>query len=217
MPRRLFMDVPDVKWRFKDPETGKPGPPDYSVANYAYAIGKSCNHYRDPDILKSSPASIVEDLVKSWEAERSHKIDPTQHLSVNQERFSICGNQAKRYNNVDANKVGNYNLLLANADTTLYDSENTTWEESHAMFHKAFMAFPWEVLEVLTFPDIGNPNWPNCDNPDFVTFTWRHWGDFTGEYKGNKGKGERIDMYGFATARISRTGPVNLSDGMPAP
>ena len=69
------MDLPDIKWRFKDKVTGKPAPPDYSLANYAYAIGKSTNHKRDPDILKSSPESIVEDLVKSWEMERSHKPD----------------------------------------------------------------------------------------------------------------------------------------------
>ena len=74
MPRRLFMDLPDIKWRFKD-DSGKPKPPEYSLANYAYAVGKTTNHMRDPDILKSSPESIVEDLVKSWEMERSHKVD----------------------------------------------------------------------------------------------------------------------------------------------
>ena len=57
------------------------------------------------------------------------------------------------------------------------------------MFHKSFPAFPWEVMEVLAFPDLGNPNWPDCANPDFVAFTWRHWGNFTGKYKENKGKG----------------------------
>ena len=52
MPRRLFMDLPDIKWRFKD-DNGKPKPPEYSLANYAYAVGKTTNHMRDPDILKS--------------------------------------------------------------------------------------------------------------------------------------------------------------------
>ena len=42
------------------------------------------------------------------------------------------------------------------------------------MFHGSFAAFPWEVLEVFTGPPV-------------VAFTWRHWGHFTGEYKGNKG------------------------------
>lgn len=89
------------------------------------------------------------------------------------------------------------------------------------MFHKSFAAFPWEVLEVIAFPDLANPAWPQVDNPDTVVFTWRHWGNFTGEYKGNKGKGELVEMYGFASAKISRTGPIvgleTISDGKPAP
>lgn len=220
MPRRLFMDLPDIKWRFKD-DNGNPKPPDYSLANYAYAIGKTTNHMRDPDVLKSSPESIVEDLVKSWEMERSHKPDHTQHISTNPERFSIRANLGKTFDNVTANKVGNYNALLAGADPSLYDYEKMTWENSHEAFHKSFAAFPWEVLEVIAFPDLANPAWPNVDNPDQVVFTWRHWGHFTGEYKGNKGKGELIEMYGFASAKISRTGPVvgleTISDGKPVP
>jgi len=38
-----------------------------------------------------------------------------------------------------------------------------------------------------------------------VTFSWRHWANFTGTYKGNKGKGELVNMYGFATATVSPT------------
>jgi hypothetical protein len=216
MPRRLFTDLPGIKWRFKD-DSGKPKPPDYSLANYAYAIGKSINHMRDPDILKSSAESIVEDLVKSWEMERSHKPDHTQHMSTNPDRFSIRANFGKSFNNVEANRVGNYNALLAGADPKLYDYKGMTWEGSHDMFHKSFAAFPWEVLEVIAFPDLANPSWPKVDNPDTVAFTWRHWGHFTGKYKNNKGKGELIEMYGFGTAKISRTGPINLSDGKPAP
>ena len=216
MPRRLFTDLPGIKWRFKN-EDGTPKPPDYSLVNYAYAIGKSVNHMRDPDILKSSAESICEDLVKSWEMERSHKPDHTQHMSTNPDRFHIRANLGKTFNNVTANEVGNYNALLAGADPALYESSKHTWEQSHEKFHKSFACFPWEVLEVQAFPDLANPEWPNVDNPDTVAFTWRHWGHFTGEYNGNKGKGELIEMYGYCTARLSRTGPINLSDGQPAP
>jgi len=40
MPRRLFMDAEDINWRFTDEATGKGKKPDYSLADYAYAIGK---------------------------------------------------------------------------------------------------------------------------------------------------------------------------------
>ena len=105
------MDIEGTKWRFKD-ANGVPRAPEYSLANYAYAVGKTCNHYRDDDILKSSAESIVEDLVKSWEMERSHKVDPSQHMSVNQEKFTICANKGKVFDNLEANRVGNYNALL---------------------------------------------------------------------------------------------------------
>jgi len=149
--------------------------------------------------------------------ERSHKPDVKQQLSVNQERFSLSGNKGKAYPNVELNEIGNYNGLLSNVDKSLYDNAGLSWTDSHQMFHNAFPAFPWEVVEVLAFPDLGNPEWPNVPNPDNVAFTWRHWGHFTGSCAGNKGNGELIEMYGFATARISRTGPINLSDGQPSP
>eukprot|EP00546_Thalassionema_frauenfeldii_P002841 CAMPEP_0178933522 /NCGR_PEP_ID=MMETSP0786-20121207/23311_1 /TAXON_ID=186022 /ORGANISM="Thalassionema frauenfeldii, Strain CCMP 1798" /LENGTH=128 /DNA_ID=CAMNT_0020611117 /DNA_START=86 /DNA_END=469 /DNA_ORIENTATION=- len=72
----------------------------------------------------------------------------------------------------------------------LWDKDNTTWEKSHDKFHSAFAAFPWEVLEVYS-------------GPPKVGFSWRHWGNFTGTYEENKGKGELIEMFGFGTAVVN--------------
>ena len=116
-------------WRFG-------APPDYTVANYAFATGKTKAH------APGSLEMIVENLVKTWEMERSHKSDPTQHKTVDQERFSIGANGGKMFNNIEANKVGNYNLLLDTADKSLYDAEATSWDDSHEMFGDAFAAFP---------------------------------------------------------------------------
>ena len=55
-------DVPASNWRFG-------GKPDYTLANYAYLTGKKAHH------ADGSLEKIVEDLVKTWEMERSHKID----------------------------------------------------------------------------------------------------------------------------------------------
>ena len=57
------------------------------------------------------------------------------------------------------------------------------------MFHKAFAAFPWELLEVFSGPPV-------------VGFSWRHWAHFTGEYKNHKGNGELVELYGFGTAEV---------------
>jgi len=53
--------------------------------------------------------------------ERSHKVDCKQHQSVDQERFYIGANEGPQFNNVEANKIGNYNVLLATARKDIYD------------------------------------------------------------------------------------------------
>ena len=98
-PTRSHMDDPNIKWRFGDA-------PDYTLANLAFLKGKTRNH------AEGSLPLVVENLVKTWEMERSHKTDITQHMSVDQEKFTIGANGGKQYDNKEANAVGNYNVLL---------------------------------------------------------------------------------------------------------
>ena len=173
-PERSFMDDPDTQWRFG-------GPPDYSLTNLQYLKERSTIH---PD---GSLEQIVENLVKTWEMERSHKLEAASHQSVDTANFKISANGGKVFNNEEANAVGNYNVLL-NA-CPAWDS-SITWEQSHDTFHDAFAAFPWEVLEVFS-------------GPPKVAFTWRHWGHFTGTYETNQGQGELVEMFGFGTAVVN--------------
>jgi hypothetical protein len=174
-PERSFMDGKDIKWRFGDK-------PDYSLTNLFYLKERSKVH---PD---GSLEQIVENLVKTWEMERSHKLDYKQHQSVDQENFRISANGGKVFDNREANEVGNYNVLLESCP--LWENGSISWEQSHDAFHDAFAAFPWEVLEVYS-------------GPPKVAFTWRHWGTFTGSFEGNKGKGELVEMFGFGTAVVN--------------
>lgn len=174
-PERAFMDEEDTKWRFG-------GAPDYSLTNLMYLKGRTKVH------APGSLEQIVENLVKTWEMERSHKTDPNQHRSVDPETFHFCANGWKNYDNDEANAVGNYNVLMAGCPKEVWDTSNT-WEESHDKFHDAFAAFPWEVLEVFS-------------GPPTVAFTWRHWAHFTGTYEGNRGEGELVEMFGFGVATV---------------
>ena len=61
-PVRSHMDDKCTKWRFG-------GPPDYTLANLAYLKGKTRDH------KEGSLETVVENLVKTWEMERSHKLD----------------------------------------------------------------------------------------------------------------------------------------------
>lgn len=176
-PERSFMDDPDIKWRFG-------GKPDYSLTNLKFLKERSKIH------PEGSLELIVENLVKTWEMERSHKLEASSHQSVDTKNFKISANGGKVFNNEEANAVGNYNVLLNACPADLWDSENITWEGSHDAFHNAFAAFPWEVLDVYS-------------GPPKVAFTWRHWGHFTGSYEENEGKGELVEMFGFGTAVVN--------------
>uniref|UniRef100_A0A7S3Z1D5 Pathogen-related protein n=1 Tax=Lotharella globosa TaxID=91324 RepID=A0A7S3Z1D5_9EUKA len=176
-PVRSFMDDTKTKWRFG-------GPPDYSLTNYLYLQQRTKVH------KEGSLEQVVENLVKTWEMERSHKLDYTEHKSVDQKNFRISANGGKIYNNKEANQVGNYNVLLDACPAKLWDKANISWEKSHDMFHTAFAAFPWEVLEVFS-------------PPPKVAFTWRHWGNFTGTFEKNQGNGQLVEMFGFGTATVN--------------
>lgn len=36
-----------------------------------------------------------------------------------------------------------------------------------------------------------------------IVFSWLHWGEFTGEYKGNQGKGGVVELSGFVTVSVT--------------
>jgi hypothetical protein len=175
-PVRSFIDDEQYAWRFG-------GPPDYTLANLAFLKGRTKNH------PEGSLELLVENLVKTWEFERSHKLDCNKHKSVVPEKFTICANGNKAYTNVDANEVGNYNVLLDGVRPDLW-APGQSWDDTHHAFKDAFAAFPWEVLKVFSGPPV-------------VAFSWRHWAEFTGKYKDNAGQGDLINMYGFATAQVS--------------
>ena len=83
---------------------------------------------------------------------------------------------------------------MLTCDKSLYDNSEETFDSSHGKFRYAFPeGFPWEVLEVLS-------------PPPKVFFSWRHWANFAGDYKGHNGNGQMINMTGF--------GLITLSDAM---
>ena len=59
-PRRNYMDDPGIVWRS--------GKPDFTAVHKAYLEGRTKKH------KVGSLEQIVEDLVKDWEMEASHKI-----------------------------------------------------------------------------------------------------------------------------------------------
>ncbi|KAG5185152.1 hypothetical protein JKP88DRAFT_272010 [Tribonema minus] len=163
------------------------GMPDYTIANMAYCKGKTKNH------MAGSLELLVENLVKTWEMEASHVKDTSAWTTIDHANYTASANGGKKFDLAEAAHVGNYNVLMDNTNKELYNAQEETFESSHHAFRNAFPeGFPWELLEVMS-------------GPPKVAFTWRHWASFAGEYRGHKGEGQLVEMYGFCVATVNES------------
>lgn len=175
--RSSTAEDPSLPWLF--------GQPNYDKADLVFFRGRS---YKHPN---GSLQAIVEDAVKTWEFEASH-LPFSAWSSVQHDAYRVISNSSKLYKGEEGAKAGNYNWLLAGVDKKLYDSEKETFHTSHEMFRGAFLSgFPFEVIEVFSPPPI-------------VAFTWRHWANFNGVYKGRNGDGKTYEMYGFGVLDLNK-------------
>ena len=73
------------------------------------------------------------------------------------------------------------------------DGLKDDFKASHSLFRDAFKSgFPWELLKVLSGP------------PGPVIFTWRHWANFNGLFRGRQGSGELIEIYGLCRVVVNK-------------
>lgn len=149
-PDRGNLDDSAIEWRS--------GKPDYTLANLAFLKGKCTAHEM------GSLELVVQNAVKTWEMEASHKKDPKQWTTIVHEKYKISANGGRSFDLKEASERGNYNVLMSEVDKSLYDASKEDFESSHHLFRDAFNGhFPWEVLNVYAGP------------PDLV-FSFRHWG-----------------------------------------
>ncbi|MBD2570162.1 ester cyclase [Anabaena lutea] len=157
--------------------------PDYSYTNEFLHKESKFNH------PEGSLEAIAQNLVRTFEMEASHKLNPQQWLSIVADKFRMSSNGGQQYTAKEVVEQGTYNLFIV--DNEHYCPAAETFESSFELFHKAFPnGFLWELTEVLSGP-------PN------VTFKWRHWGTFTGTYKDYAPTGETIEITGMSIARVT--------------
>jgi len=181
-PDRGDLNDPNIKWR--------EGKPDYTVANLAYMEGKTQNH------AEGSLEEVVENLVKTWEMEASHKMELGQWVTVDATKYEVQVNGVDKMEGSEAKEIGNYNALMRHCP--MYHKYGTLrdFEKSHDLFRSAFTkGFPWEVLKVYTMPPT-------------VMFSWRHWGNYEGQFHGNQGQGQVINMIGLCRATLNDNSKV---------
>jgi len=176
---RDFDPLPETKWRF--------GKPNYGRVNKAYFKNRSKKHE------EGSLESIVQKVVKNWEVESHHIADVKQWQTMDTPNFEISVNGGPT---VDAQVMANegpYNLLMGEMPS--YSAAQNTFESSNQIWSKTFPdGFAFEVLEVLS-------------GPPTVTFKWRHFGEFTGEFVdkqgvAHKGNGSIINLIGLCIAKV---------------
>ncbi|GAA4969547.1 SnoaL-like polyketide cyclase [Uniformispora flossi] len=159
------------------------GAPDYHLSHTVMPAQRT--HTFDTGSLEA----IVESIVQVFEMEVSHKKDPATWVSMVTEKFRTRVNGGPWASAADIAAIGSYNILIG--DSIFYRSGEEDFESSHHIFHEAFPnGFYWEVLEVLSPPPV-------------VTFKWRHWGAFDGEYHGFAPNGKTIEMFGISVAKVS--------------
>jgi hypothetical protein len=159
------------------------GRPDYHLTNQVV------HKERTRQLLQGSLELAVEDLVRVFEMEVSHKRDPAQWLTIVQDKFRTRTNGGPWATPQDIAEKGSYNLFIG--ETPYYSAKEETFESSSNIFHTAFPGgFFWEVLEVYSPPPV-------------VSFKWRHWGHFTGEYKGHASTGKKVEIFGMTVARCA--------------
>jgi hypothetical protein len=165
-----------------DPEQWREGEPDYHLS--ATVMPGERTHQFQSDSLEG----IVESLVQAFEMEVSHKADPASWVSMVTEKFRTNVNGGPWVDAAGIAEMGSYNVLIGDS---IFYKKDESFESSHVVFHRSFPGgFFWEVLEVLSPPPV-------------VTFKWRHWGAFTGEYNGFAPTGEKIEMFGISVAKLS--------------
>lgn len=179
----LWLQGRDAVIEAAAPEDWRGNVPDYHLSKVVMPDQRSTEH------APGSLEQIVETLVQVFEMEVSHKHDPAKWVSVVAERYRGQVNGGPWQDAEEFARIGSYNILIG--DNPYYESSAETFESSHHIFHTAFPnGFYWEVLEVLS-------------GPPTVSFRWRHWGHYTGEYKGHQPTGELLEMYGVTIARVS--------------
>ncbi|CAN1160440.1 Pathogen-related protein [Linum perenne] len=180
---RSFMSADGkTQWRHGDP-------PQYDVVN------KLFEQERTQLWGEGSLEEIVQNAVKTWEMEFSHKIRLEDFKTIDPNIFNLVVNGKKGISAEETLKIGSYNALLKNCklgkELQLYKAEEETFESSHEAFGSAFpRGFAWEVISVFSGPPV-------------VVFKFRHWGHFEGPFKGHSPTGDTVEMFGIGILKVN--------------
>jgi len=138
--------------------------------------------------------AVVTKVVKNWEVESHHIADPAQWNTMDVSKFKGSVNGGEAANAQALADVGPYNFLLGKCPG--YDGTKQTFESANTIFSEAFTeGFAFEVLEVFS-------------GPPSVSFKWRHFGKYSGQYVDDKGQvhmgdNKIMELFGLCIAKVN--------------
>ncbi|KAH6837300.1 pathogenesis-related family protein [Perilla frutescens var. hirtella] len=150
----------------------------------------------DSEWPKGSLEEVVQNAIKSWEMELSHKTRIQDFKTINPDKFKLIVNGREGLSGEETLKLGSYNALLKSSlpeEFKYYKAEEESFESSHDVFRAALpRGFAWEVVAVYSGPPV-------------ISFKFRHWGYFEGPFKGNAPTGEMVQFYGIAILKVDES------------
>ncbi|KAJ6417097.1 hypothetical protein OIU84_002902 [Salix udensis] len=165
-------------------------PPTYDSVNQLFEEG------RTKEWPKGSLEEVVQNAIKSWEMELSHKIRLQDFKTINPDKFKLIVNGRKGLSGEETLGLGSYNALLKSSlpkELQCYKADEETFESSHDAFRSAFpRGFAWEVLSVYSGPPV-------------ISFKFRHWGFFEGPFKGHAPTGEKVEFLGLGVLQVDES------------
>nr|GME02657.1 pathogen-related protein [Ipomoea batatas] len=173
----------NIQWRHG-------GAPTYDAVNELFEQG------RTQVWPEGSLEETVQNAVKSWEMELSHKIRIQDFRTINPQKFKLFVNGREGLSAEETLELGSYNALLKTSlpeEFKVYKSEEESFESTHDVFRSAFpRGFAWEVMAVYSGPPV-------------VTYKFRHWGYFEGPFKGHSPTGELVQFYGLGIMKVDES------------
>uniref|UniRef100_A0A6N2KIS3 Pathogen-related protein n=1 Tax=Salix viminalis TaxID=40686 RepID=A0A6N2KIS3_SALVM len=119
-------------------------PPTFDSVNQLFEEG------RTKEWPKGSLEEVVQNAIKSWDMEISHKIRLQDFKTINPDKFKLIVNGRKGLSGEEILGLGSYNALLKSSlpkEFQCYKADEESFESSHDAFLSAFpRGFAWEVL-----------------------------------------------------------------------
>ncbi|CAA7062024.1 unnamed protein product [Microthlaspi erraticum] len=178
--RFILEDSGQIKWRYGHP-------PAFEAVNKLFEEGQT------KVWPEGSLEETVQNAIKSWEMELSHKIHLQDFKTINPDKFKLFVNGREGLSAEETLRLGSYNALLKNSlpeEFQYYKPEEESFESSHDAFRSALpRGFAWETLSVYSGPPV-------------IAFKFRHWGYFEGNFKGHAPTGEMVQFLGLGVLKV---------------